>query len=360
MIDAEQAGVLVVGDFFVADPVVDVGIARPSRALRIRRHDGGERCGDARPVRGTRHRPCEAPRLALPDALVIDEEERALRHDRPADVDPELVQRERRHVADRAERTRVEPIVADEVEDRAAILVGAGLGDQLHDAAGGRAGLGRVERRTDAEFRDRFAADDQPRIAVLPRILDARRIDAVERPVVVVARPAHEPGAQVGAFASVDGAGCQQHQARPVTAGERQIFQLAGLNDRSDRCGRPIEERRDGFHVDDFGDLSDLHLEVEAEALTDLKPHVSSSHTLETRQFGGNLVLAGGQEVEDVHAGGVGDDVARQAGCGRLQLDGHTREDGAARIGHGAVQRRSAGLRLGARRIAANESEQED
>ena len=114
------------------------------------------------------------------------------------------------------------------------------------------------------------------------------------------------------------------------------------------------------FHVDDFSRLSDFHLEVEPEALADLEPDVSSSHALETRQFGGNHVLAGGQEVEDVHAGGVGDDVARQAGRGRLQLDGHAGEDGAARIGHGALQRRIAGLRLGGRKIAANESEQEN
>ena len=92
-----------------------------------------------------------------------------------------------------------------------------------------------VQRRADAELRDRLAADDEPRIAVLARILDASRVDAVERPVVVVAGPADEPRAQVRALAGVDRAGREQHQASPVAAGERQLLQVARLDDRANR-----------------------------------------------------------------------------------------------------------------------------
>jgi hypothetical protein len=344
VVEPEQHGIFIVRHALRADPVVDVRIARAGGALRVYRDDAGQRRGHDGAKCRARHRTGEAALLPLTDPFVVGEKERALRDNRPADVAAELIEGERRHVANGRERPRIEAIVPYEIERRPAVSVGARLGDQLHDPAGSRARLGRVQCRADAELGDRLAADDQARITVLPRILDAGRVDAVERPVVVITRPADESRAQVGAFAGVDRTWRQQHQPRPMAAGERQILQLARLNDGADRRGRSIQERRRSLHLNDFGDLPDLHLHVEDAALADFQLDVALADGLEPGQLRGDLVVPCGKKVEHVDAGAVRHGFTVQACRRRFQLDDDTGQHRAARIGDCAMEGRVARL----------------
>ena len=103
--------------------------------------------------------------------------------------------------------TRVHLVVAEELEDAAVKLVGAGLRHEVDLAARAAAGLRRIQRRVDAELGDRIGADHEPQSGFLPRVFDAGGVQPVESPVVVVARPADEADGLLAAVAGVDRAG---------------------------------------------------------------------------------------------------------------------------------------------------------
>jgi hypothetical protein len=136
MVHAERGGVFVGVELLLDVPLVDVRVGGAASPLRPQLPERCERGGERRAERGAWHEAGEALRLPLAQALVIDEEEGALRHDGSTEVDAELVQPEGRQVAARAERARVERIVADEVVDGPAEIVRAGLRDQLDLPAG--------------------------------------------------------------------------------------------------------------------------------------------------------------------------------------------------------------------------------
>ncbi len=175
-------------------------VAEVAVALRRRRHGVDER----QPAR-------------LLSTGVVGEEEGAVRPfvarqvERPADGAAELVLVEGwlRHLAAvgadalREVVVRVEHVVADEVEDRAAELVRAGLG-RHRDDAGAAAELGREDTVQDLELAhrlDRWRDDDGVEGELVV-------VDAVDEPAVGVGLLAE--GVEVGRAARVEGAGARQ------------------------------------------------------------------------------------------------------------------------------------------------------
>ena len=147
-------------------------------------------------------------------------------------------------VAERVEVVaRVERVVAEVLEHRAAELVAARLGDDAHLAAGAGAELGRVAARFDAELLHVFEARLQlERRLVLAvgvarrRVDDRRAFDAVVLDDVLLVGAAGEPDVLPGAVAGVLRAWRLQHQLRHLAAVDRQPLHLALADVRAHRA----------------------------------------------------------------------------------------------------------------------------
>ena len=125
----------------------------------------------------------------------------------------------------------IEDVVAHILERAAVKFVGAALRYQVDLPARAAARFGRIERGTHFEFRDGIHADDQAGGCAIGRVLDGRVVHAVEGPVIVVVGAAGEARRTLAARAGVHRAGRQHHEARPVTAVDRQRVDLVLLDD---------------------------------------------------------------------------------------------------------------------------------
>src|SRR5206468_8992659 len=92
--------------------------------------------------------------LRLTISLVIDEEERLVCVDRSAEAAAKLLLAHN-WLCRRKEQPRVEAIVSREVERGAVVLVAAGFGDDVNDAAEGTARFGRVYVRLNLDLGNR-------------------------------------------------------------------------------------------------------------------------------------------------------------------------------------------------------------
>ena len=148
---------------------------------------------------------------------------------------------------------RVERVVAEVLEHRAAELVAARLGDDAHLAAGAGAELGRVAAGLDAELLHVLEARLQLErrlvfaVGVAGRRVDDRRtLDAVVLDDVLLVGASGESDVLPGAVARVLRAGCLQHQLRHLPPVDRKALHLALAHVRADARGTDVEHRRRG------------------------------------------------------------------------------------------------------------------
>ena len=239
--------------------LAEVAVAHPGR-----RH--GDHVGDA---------------LLLLEPFVVGEEERPIGAERSTEAAAILMLAE--HGLGRGEEVlRVEAIVAGKLERRPAEAVGARLGEDVHDAAGGAPGLGRVVTGLDLDLGDgvdgRLDANRADRALVVVHPVDELIVLVVQRAVdgnrrrlapIVRARAARQRVRQ--AFI---GTRRQLDEAHEIAAVHRQILDGLLGDERRQRRGVGLEQRRGGGHGNGLGDQADLQFGVEPDAIAGRQRHL--------------------------------------------------------------------------------------
>jgi hypothetical protein len=87
----------------------------------------------------------------------------------------------------------------------------------------------------DVELVDRFQRNREPHVLALHLVKDRRRIDAIQRQVVVVQPVPGESDRPLIAGAGVNRSGNQRGEGRPVSTVDRQLVDLLLLDGRADR-----------------------------------------------------------------------------------------------------------------------------
>ena len=268
--------------------VLREGLGEVPLALRQRRHGGR--------------------RLRLPlfaQALERRHEEGAAPLDRPARDAAELaalVIAERRSRTLREIVVRIERRVAEELVGAAVELVGAGLVDDVQDAAEAAAVLGgivraehlelldRVDRGEHRDAREPVDGGEGGRHPVDHRIHHRRprAVDAVAHRVVVVAdRAGH--------------ARRQEDQRIDVAGVQRQLEDAAVVDELADRAAARLEQRGVGPDFDFVGEIADFEGEVDDHRRVDLDGD-GACRAAEALQARVDAILAGGQGQRRVAA----------------------------------------------------------
>jgi hypothetical protein len=247
---------------------------------------------------------------------------------------------------------RVQLLVAEELEGRAAELVGPRLGDDVDDAGGIAAVLGGVVVGDDAELLHRLgvrrrvagAAQAGGVVAAVELKADAadlRLLGAVDR------RQLLGTAERVGVVVARDAAGDRQERV-DIAIDERQIQHLVLADAARERRRAGLDERCIGDHRYDFLHRPGPERRVDARVAPDVEHDARLHEVLEAGEGDLDLVAADRQERQRVVALGVGDGRARL-----LRVDvggGHCRAgNGGARVVLDVPQDR-AGRRLGVQR----------
>ena len=294
-----------------------------------------------------RHRGLRRHPLPIAKALVVAEEERAVAFQRAAERDAELILLERLDLFGEV-TLGVEGVVADELVEPAAHVVGAGA---RHDAGRGSAGaaeLGRRALRQDAELGDRVYRDPQ-RVAAVHPVLVLRAIHQIG--VLFGALAIYRVGLTLAQAAAGSGhagrersdTGLQQPELREVASVQGQIDQLAPGDDGAERVARGVYQpllAGDGHRL---GDVLQAHRRVDADDLADAHLNRLLHQTRELRRFDRQGIAADGQEQQPVIAVGAGGGLADEprvevscrdarAGKGRRRRVGDRAFDGAGGI----------------------------
>jgi hypothetical protein len=101
---------------------------------------------------------------------------------------------------------------------------------------------------------------------------------------------------------------CQQRQLAEVTAVERELANLALIDQRGDRRLPRRHQRRVAADHDALGHAADLHLDVERGGLSDGEIDVLVLRRAEAGQLHGDGILAGHQRVGAIASLRVGDE----------------------------------------------------
>jgi hypothetical protein len=243
---------------------------------------------------GRDHRPADR----LPLSLVVDEEERPIAHDRPAEHAAELIAAELRLLGVRRgeDVARVQRLVTEELERRAMEGVGARLGRQVDDAAIEAAELGWRTVRFDRELLDRVDRREERDLTGL----GLQHRDAVEQ-ILVRARPSavdarelrgrrqRHPGREGG----------KRDEAAPV---QRQGRHFCLRHHLPEAGGRALQ-RRIGRDGDALADAADGQLEIEADGFARLDADALAAHGPEPAEGDVDTIGARRQAREREDAG---------------------------------------------------------
>jgi hypothetical protein len=290
-------------------------------------------------------------------ALVVEEEERAIADDAPAERAAELVIGQRVHPNVKV-LPGVEVVVAQELEQRAVEVVRAGLNLQVDHPAGRAAILGRVVAGLKAELADGLGGGDHHGQAEHDGVV----VDAVDHPVVLVGRLAVDrdrrsalPGGD-GRVAPAVGAGNQQAELHEMAAVERKLFDLGLFDQLVDRGGLRVDHRRAGGHGDGLRHLPGLKGDVDARRLVDGKLNGVGGVLLEAGHLNAHAIGAHGKRRQHVVAGTVGFHRANGVGGQVDRLDRYIRDDGSGLVADRADN--AAGLGVQATASEQESSEQ--
>ena len=247
----------------------------------------------------------ESALLAAAVAFVIAEEEEFVLDDGAAEGGTELILT--KNWLDWAEEIAgVGLVVAEEVVGAAVELIGTGLGDDVDGGTGVASLVGREEAGLDFELADRFdggTEDDGESEAfvvvnaVPEEVVGAFAIavgeDFTARAEVVWTGAGHD-GAP-GTEADAGDARSEGGELYEVASIEREVGDLALLDDLTDGRAIAFDERVGGADFDGFGDAADLKLKVESGGLVDFETNVLEDR-LEAGFTGIYLIAPRGQE----------------------------------------------------------------
>ena len=382
VVDASQHGVVVVGAELVREVVgLGTGTVGLREQRRVGRGDGVDAAGGddvprerralvvgARGGVGIEDGPAELGEVALPhehgghgvgrrlgldvaQALEGGQEERLVLLDGARQGGREAVVRARGLLAAGAlgqQRCRRAGVAAVEVGDAAAHLVGARLQGQVHDRPRRLPRLGVERVRLHLELGDGVR---RRREADHAAVVAGRRVvgrDAVGRAVQREVVAAHGAvGHDAGQVAVVHGAGevqvgrvgqprgqPRQHVGGAVT--QRKLLDLVAVDDLSRDAGRRVQHGRLGHHHDRLFQAARLQGQVHRDHVAHADGQVLAHGGLEAVEPRGHRILSGDEVGDPVVSLAVrlrlGGHVGRHVGGGH----GHSREDPAGRVRHGA------------------------
>ena len=230
------------------------------------------------------------------------------------------------------EVARVEFFVAEEVEQRAVKIVGAGTDRRNDLGAGLSAEFGRVESGLDLELLQRFDGRAEPHGGV-ERGANGR---AVQQEPVVVHLLAHggdaEAGAEAGRGDTRSGAAAhsraeQRQHVHVALAGDGQLADLALVDQLANGGVVGREQRRRALHRDFLSDGAHFELNVDARPLTHYESNPADHFAAEARLLDRHFVKA---DVERRHFV-----IAARAGRGRAPFLGAGVSDGHHSAGDG-------------------------
>ncbi len=246
----------------------------------------------------------------------------------------------------------LDPLGLEEPVDAAVEGVGAALGDDVHDAAGGHAVFRLEAARLDLRFLDEVGGDavaqgaEHDRVGADGPVARVADVHAVDDVAVVEAAGAADRGVGLADAAAVADAGHEVERVREVAADGQALERLALENAARGR-GAGVDGRSRPHHLDDF--RKSTHLQREAwqiEALAEVDVDVLLLDGREPGQLDLHGVPAGGEVGREEAPVAVGHE-----GLGALvgnDGNGRSRNGGALGVDHRAGDRaRSRLLRRG-------------
>ena len=258
----------------------------------------------ALPFLRRRHRRGGRQPLTVAEALVVAEEERAVRAQRSARGRAELMLVQRLDFA-REEVARVERVVAHELVGAAVQLVAPAARHHARRCAGGAAVFGRGALRQDAELGDRIDRDLQ-RIAAVHAVHVLRavhQVDVLLRPHAVdgvgLALPQRSTGGRHPGGERRH-AGLQQPELREVAAVQRQVDELASGHDAPQGVRRGVDDLRAAADRDGLLDRRQLQLHVQPHRLADGYDNGLAHGRAEARGGDGHAVGADRQQRQAI------------------------------------------------------------
>ena len=346
-------------DAIGGDDVAGERVADEAGAVRIRPRrlrvvdDDRQRAEIPAPLRRGRDR--HQPRFGLPAiavAVVGREEEHAVARDRAAEREAVFVLIVVR-LRLREERLRVERLVAEELEARAAELIRARLHDVVRCALAvvhdGRAA------RLDLELFDRFHRHAERQVAAFALHDGVGDRDAIDVGVVGEILSAHH----VAPAADRLHAGHQEHErgriARAAGVHHERKRRVDVIPDRlSEPPVRGVQRRRFGGDDDLLRDAADRQRGVQADHAERVDDHAFADELLEAFERHADAIFAGRERRQRVDAGRRRLAHGRDA-RGRVRRgDGGAWQRGAGRVEYGSLNR-SAPTDLGARGVRSRD-----
>src|SRR5262249_18243606 len=235
--------------------------------------------------------------------------------------------------------SRIELVVAKELEQRSVKLICSGLGRNI-DLRCGAPEFGRKDSGLNLELLQRIDGwQEDIGVEVHVGILHAVQGKVVEltplardRNVLLSALSPLASNGLSGIRESVAHVRTQRDKLKEVPSVERHFDNAPVLDDRPDCCVLRGDERSRAGHLNGLAHLSNLECEVEPRRLLDLQFHVILCDGAKARQFDLNVVPARLQARQVVYASLVADRCSNEI-CFRIgDSDGHARNDRAARI----------------------------
>src|SRR5580692_8742570 len=181
------------------------------------------------------------------------------------------------------------------------VVVRAGLGDNVDLAAGLGTVFRVIERGAHAIFGDGIRRNLQTDFGFLRLLLNTRRVHAVKGKVVVVAGPAGETNCALVAAAVVSPWG-EASEIGPVSAVQREVFDLVLADHDAALGGTPFLGRQLNLHLNLFRRVTDLERDVQCAGLAYLHSYIFNYLGFESLVGDENRVVADGNSGEAIVA----------------------------------------------------------
>ena len=227
----------------------------------------------------------------------------------------------------------------EETEQRASQAVGAGLRDDVDDAAPRAAVLGGVVGPVDLELLHRFLADGGPHAAAGVVCFAAVHGDAVAAAVAAVKRNAavgrllHAKAVGVGQGLRVGDARRQQSKRKIIAAVDGQIAHRQLVDGVGLLRALGLNQRRFPAYLHQFRRCADGKLHVNDRGLAHCNRNAFPGLRDEARVFRSNVVGARRQQDHAVLAAVVGEGLFHRAGTGAGDGDLRAGNHGPGRVG---------------------------
>ena len=290
-------------------------------------------------------------RLFVPLSVIADEEEQLVALDRSTESPAELVEMVRAFpcpgsVVD--QRIGIQTFVPVKLECSSVEFIGATAGDDVDHAPAGAADLGWERTGIHLKFLDRILAERVgTKTGPARRLAEEEivRVRAVHQQRIVRAALAAK-GEIAAASRILNHTGRQNGEIDEVSAIDGQVDNRPGVDGRGNIRTRGFDQRDFLSDRHGFSDTANFQLSVNRDNGTDGQQDLFLSRSLEARRFYGQVVVPGGQATESVETSVRGFHGARQPSGRAVYRDLCTSDNGVRWIGHNAIERSAANLRL--------------